>query len=179
MASIQTLGERDRRTLARWAASCAERVIVLFDAEEPHDALVRDALGRTWAFARGESTAAAEIRLRMVAVRAAGLATTPAGAAAARACAQAAAVAHMGAHALGAAAYATRAVALAKPTDPDAVADERRWQLSELTAEERSALRRLPALGSDASGPLGPGLLSGGILGETVRAIQAEVWSAP
>jgi hypothetical protein len=50
-----------------------------------------------------------------------------------------------------------------------------RWQLGQLTEEARRALRRLPALGADASGPLGPGLLSRGILGEVIREIQAAL----
>lgn len=70
MASTQTLSDSDRRTIARWALSCAERVLPLFDADETAVRGVRD---------------------------------------------------HMGAHALGAAAYATKAVALANPHRPEAV----------------------------------------------------------
>lgn len=51
------------------------------------------------------------------------------------------------------------------------------WQLEHLTDDERAVLRRLPALGGNSSGPLGPGLLSRGILGEAIRRIQAEVGS--
>ena len=77
----------------------------------------------------------------MMAVKAAGAATTAAGAAAARSVAQASAVAHLGAHALGAAAYAVKAVALAHADQPELARDEVRWQLAQLTAEERTALR--------------------------------------
>jgi hypothetical protein len=158
--------------LARWAAACAEHVLGLFASDDAAaDSTVRDALARTSAFARGQSTAAVEIRLRMQAVKAAGSATTAAGAAAARSVAQAAAVAHLGAHALGAAAYAVKAVSLAHGTD--AARAELAWQLAQLTAEERAALRLLPLLGTDPNGPLGSGLLTQGILGETVQAIQA------
>jgi len=111
----------------------------------------------------------------MVAVKAAGSAATPAGRAAARSVAQAAGVAHMGAHALGAAAYAVKAVSLAHPGKPEVVAQELRWQLEHLTTAERLVLRQLPALGADPSGPLGPGLLSTGILGETIRQIQGSL----
>jgi hypothetical protein len=55
----------------------------------------------------------------------------------------------------------------------DARAREVRWQVDHMTAEVREALRLLPAIGSDPSGPLGPGLLARGVLGETVREIQA------
>lgn len=117
--------------------------------------------------------------MRLVAVKAATAATTPAGAAAARSVAQAAAVAHMGAHALGAAAYAAKAVSLANPLRPEAVQDEIRWQVEHLTDEERSVLRLLPQLGADSSGPLGAGLLSRGVLGSAIQEIQALIGSGP
>lgn len=91
--------------------------------------------------------------------------------------AQAAAVAHVGAHALGAAAYAAKAVAMASPGRPDAASEELAWQLAQLTDAEREALRNLPLVGTDAGGPLGSGLLTKGMLGETVRAIQEAVAS--
>lgn len=175
MTSPQSLSEADRRTVAAWAADCAERVLPLFEAEAPADDRIRDAIARTRAFGRGELDAASQIRRRFDAVRAAGSATSPAGAAAARAAAQASAVAHMGAHALGAAAYAAKAVGLAAPDDPDAVRDEVRWQLEAMTPEIRQALRRLPALGEDTAGPLGTGLLTSGVLGEVIRDLQAQI----
>jgi len=175
VASPQTLTETDRRVLARWAADCAQRVLPLFEPTDPGDSRVSDALARARAFGEGHSTAAAEIRLRMVAFSAASAATNPAGAAAARSVAHAAAVAHMGAHALGAAAYAVRAVTLAQPERPEARDEELRWQVGELTDEARAALRRLPALGTDSAGPLGPGLLSRGQLGEIARTLEAAV----
>lgn len=161
--------------VAAWAADCAERVLPLFEAEAPDDDRPRDAIARSRAFARGELTAAGEIQRRLVAGRAAHSATSPAGMAAARAAAQAAGVAHMGAHALGAAAYAAKAVALARPDDPDARPSEIRWQLSQLTPEAMAALRRLPRLGEDLAGPLGKGLLAAGVLGETIREIQTAL----
>ncbi|TDE94295.1 hypothetical protein EXU48_10615 [Occultella glacieicola] len=161
--------------MARWALACAERALVLFDADDAVAAEVRDVVTRTRAYSSGQSTAAEEITRRFVAVRAAGAATTPAGAAAARALAQAAAVAHMGAHALGAAAYAAKAVSLAHPDRPEAVEDEIRWQVAHLSERERAALRQLPAVGSDSAGPLGGGLLSRGILGTTIREIQSRI----
>ncbi|PWD52065.1 hypothetical protein C8046_16840 [Serinibacter arcticus] len=175
MTSPQTLSDADRRLLAGWAADCATRVLPLLDADASSLALVRDAVARAHAYGRGGSTAAAEIRQRMVAVTAAGAATTPAGAAAARAAGQASAVAHLAAHALGAAAYAAKAVSLAHPDRPEAVDDELRWQVAHLTQEQAAALRRLPLLESVPSGPLGPGLLSRGVLGRAIREIQARI----
>ncbi|WP_340540898.1 putative immunity protein [Nocardioides sp. GXZ039] len=173
MASPQTLTEPDRRLLAGWAALCAEHVLAFFEAPAEADAQIRDALDRAKAFARGESTTDAEIAKRMIAVKAASAAITPAGAAAARAVGQAAAVAHMGAHALGAAAYAVKARSLA--AGGPAADEELHWQLTHLGNDERAALARLPALGSDRNGPLGPGLLSRGILGDTIRTIQRQI----
>lgn len=81
----------------------------------------------------------------------------------------------MGAHALGAAAYAAKAAGLAAPDRTEAVHDEISWQLERMTDETRSALRKLPLLGEDSSGPLGAGLLASGILGSIIREIQAAI----
>lgn len=45
-------------------------------------------------------------------------------------------------------------------------------------AAARSALRTLPLLGEDPSGPLGPGLLTSGVLGSSIRAVQAALGAA-
>jgi hypothetical protein len=104
--------------------------------------------------------------------------------AAARSAAQASGVAHMGAHALGAAAYAAKAAGLAAPDQPVAVAEEIRWQLSHMSAPVNAALRQLPPLGENVSGPLGPGLLASGLQGTIIRRLQSgltapEVPSSP
>lgn len=176
MVSPQTLSDDDRRLLARWAVACAERVLALFEADADAVRDVREAAHRARRYGAGESSAAAEIRKRLIAATAASRASTPAGAAAARSVGQAAAVAHMGAHALGAAAYAVKAVSLSAP---DGVSAEILWQLAELRPREREALRKLPLLGSDPSGPLGRGLLATGILGEVVQEIQRAVLDDP
>ena len=79
----------------------------------------------------------------------------------------------MGAHALGAAAYAAKAAGLATPDQPEAVSEEIRWQLGHVTAAVRAALRQLPPVGENSSGPLGPGLLAAGLLGTIIRELQA------
>ena len=173
MVSSQTLSLAHRRAAAAWAADCAARVLPLFEAETS-DERIRDAIERAYAFSRGELGAAGQIQCRVDAVRAASSASSPAGAAAARAAAQAAAVAHMGAHALGAAAYAAQAAGLALPADPEAVDDEVRWQLGALTPDARTALRQLPRLGTDDGGPLGSGLLTTGVRGQVISIIQAH-----
>ncbi|REJ07682.1 hypothetical protein DY023_03360 [Microbacterium bovistercoris] len=175
MASVQTLSEADRRVVARWALACAEHVLPLFEADAAAEAEIRDAVDRTRAYSAGEGSSAGEIRKRLIAGRAAKAASSPAGTAAARSVAQAAAVAHMGAHALGAAAYAVKAVSLTDAATPDHVQQEIDWQVAQLTDRERAALRLLPPLGSDASGPLGEGLLARGILGDTIRQLQSRI----
>ena len=81
----------------------------------------------------------------------------------------------MGAHALGAAAYAVRAASLAAPDPQKAAADEIRWQLSQMSADVRAALQSLPPVGENRSGPLGPGLLASGPLGAIIRDLQAGI----
>src|SRR6185437_743239 len=73
----------------------------------------------------------------------------------------------------GAAAYAARAAGLAAPDREDAVGAEVRWQLRHLSPAAREALRKLPDVGENASGPLGPGLLASGVLGSIIRDLQA------
>lgn len=160
--------------VAAWAADCAERVLGLFELEVGGDSRPRDAIARARAFARGELGVAEEIRRRFVGGRAARGASARA-VAAARAAGQASAVAHMGAHALGAAAYAAKAVGLAEPDRPEAVSEEVEWQLGIMPAEVRLALRKLPPVGEDKSGPLGPGLLASGMLGAIIRELQARL----
>ncbi|PVE98106.1 putative immunity protein [Microbacterium sp. TPD7012] len=174
-ASPQSLSDAERRIVAAWAADCAEHVLPLFAAEAPEDDRAADAIARARAYARGELDAAGEIRRRFVAGRAAASARTPAGVAAARAAAQAAGVAHMGAHALGAAAYAAKAVELAHPESPGVRGREVAWQLDRLSPDAADALRRLPLLGEDTAGPLGPGLLASGVLGAVIREIQEHL----
>jgi hypothetical protein len=175
MGSPQTLSEADRRIVAVWAADCAERVLGVFEAEAPEDGRPRDAIARTRAFARGELGVAEEIRRRFFGGGAARDVKGPAAAAAARAAGQAASIAHMGAHALGAAAYAAKAAGLAAPDRPEAVSEEISWQLGRMSSAVSVALRRLPPVGENSSGPLGPGLLASGLLGTIIRDLQASL----
>lgn len=174
-SSVQTLSESDRRLVAEWAAICAERVLPVFEAESPRDTRPRAAIARTRAFARGELDTASQIRQRFGGGSAAGDTKSPAAAAAARAAGQASAVCHMGAHALGAAAYAVKAASLAASDRPEAADNEIRWQLAQMAAGVRAALHSLPPVGEDRSGPLGPGLLASGQIGMIIRQIQAHL----
>lgn len=171
--SPQTLSEADRRLVAEWAADCAERVLGLFEAEAPGDDRPRAAIARARAFARGELSTAEGIRRRFAGGVAVGDVEGPAAAAAARAAGQAVAVCHMGAHAIGAAAYAVKAAGLAAQDRPEAAKDEIGWQLAHASPEVRAALRSLPPIGENSSGPLGPGLLASGQLATIIRDLQS------
>ena len=95
--------------------------------------------------------------------------------AAARAAGQAAAIPHMGAHALGAAAYAAKAAGLAAAEQSRATEEEIRRQLGSMSAAVRAALGQLPPVGENPSGPLGPGLLASGLLGTIIRELQLQL----
>jgi hypothetical protein len=174
VGSPQTLSEADRRIVAVWAADCAERALGLFEAEAPGDSRPREAIARLRAFARGE-LGVAEARRRFVAHAAARDVSAPAAVAAARAAGQAASVPHMGAHALGAAAYATKAAGLAAADLPETVSEEICWQLGRMSEAARAVLRQLPPVGENSSGPLGPGLLASGLLGTIIRDLQSSL----
>ena len=175
--SPQTLSLAERRTVASWAADCAEHVLPLFEDVMPDDPRVRAAIDQARAFAAGGLDVGDAIRTRGGQAGAAARdAPTPAARAAAYAAEQAAAVAHMGAHALGAAGYAGRAAALHAGCNDDTVARaEAARQIAGMSHQVAQALAALPALGENNSGPLAPGRLSTGHIGATIRAIQAEI----
>jgi hypothetical protein len=175
--SPQTLSVEDRRVVASWAAACAEHVLVIYEDAVPDDTRVRGAIDQARAFAAGELDVADAVRRRGGdAGAAARNAPTPAAKAAAYAAEQAAAVAHMGAHALGAAGYAAKASTLAAGWEDDSVTRaEARRQMAAMTDAVARVLASLPALGENRSGPLGPGRLSNGHVGDAIRAIQAQL----
>jgi hypothetical protein len=172
--SPQTLSVNDRRVVATWAADCAERVLAIYENAVPGDPRVRAAIDQTRSFSAGDLDVSDAIRRRGGdAGAAAREASIPAARAAAYAAEQAAAVAHMGAHALGAAGYAAKASTLDAACDDDAVTrSEAHRQVAEMPDAVAHVLSLLPALGENRSGPLGPGRLSLGHVGEAIREIQ-------
>lgn len=128
-----TLTDADHRLLARWAATCAEHVLPLFEAAAPDDTRPREAIAAARAWAAGELPM---MRTRAVGGHAMGAARPWRGAprCAAYAAGQAAVVAHVPEHDLGAAAYAIKAVvAAAPPADRDeARRAELAWQRAQL-----------------------------------------------
>jgi len=175
--SPQTLSLEDRRVVASWAADCAEHVLAIFEAGAPDDHRVRAAIEQARAFSAGRLDVEDALRRRGGQAGAAARdAPTPAGRAAAYAAEQAAAVAHIGAHALGAAGYAAKASALAAHrVDDSMIRSEAHRQVAAMTDTVRRALRLLPALGEDRSGPLGPGRLSSGPVGVAIRVVQSAL----
>ena len=133
-----TLEDDDHRRLAVWAADCAEHVLHLFEQASPDDDRPRRAieLGRAWARGEVKMTVA---RNAAFAANAAAREVKGAAREAAHAAGQAAPVAHVAEHALGAAAYAIRAVrAAASDDDPEIVGRaECSWQRAQLPDEIR------------------------------------------
>jgi hypothetical protein len=133
-----TLTDADHRSLALWAADCAEHVLGLFERAQPDDPRPREAIEAARAWVRGESPMMAT---RAVGGHAMGAARPLRGAPrfAAYAAGQAACVAHVPEHDLGAAAYAIKAVRAAAPAGEEREAGraERDWQRSRLPERVR------------------------------------------
>ncbi|WP_376795139.1 putative immunity protein [Thermogemmatispora sp.] len=133
-----TLSDTDHRLLALWAATCAEHVLPFFEKVRPQDQRPRQAIAAARSWARGEL---AMMAARALGGQAMGAARELRGAAryAAYAAGQAGVVAHVADHALGAAAYALRAVQAAAPADQQEQARRRecQWQREQLPSEIR------------------------------------------
>ncbi len=129
-------GKADHKTLAIWAADCAERVLPLFEARIPNDDRPRKAIEELRAWVRTGVFRMADVRGTSLAAHAAARETelfTPARSAA-RAAGQAMATAHVPRHALGAGIYATTAVrdSVTPSQAEPAILRERDWQLKHL-----------------------------------------------
>ena len=121
------LDKGNQRSLALWAADCAEHVLPHFEKKYPGDDRPRKAIEAARAWTRGEIRVG-EARVAAVAAHAAARdADEGAARAAARAAGHAAGTAHMVGHARHAAAYAVAA------TNADvSAAEEREWQFRRL-----------------------------------------------
>ncbi|WP_415975123.1 putative immunity protein [Rhodococcus sp. 077-4] len=132
------LSDDDHRSLALWAAECAEHVLALFERAEPSDSRPRDAIEAARSWARGER---AMMATRALGGHAMGAARLLRGAErfAAYAAGQAACVAHVAEHDLGAAAYAIKAVRAAAHPGREVIAgrEEREWQRDRLPQSVR------------------------------------------
>ncbi len=132
---MKKYSKQDQRSLATWAADCAEHVLPFFEKAYPKDDRPRKAIEacRTWVHTGMFKMA--EIRRASLAAHAAARETKENSAAcfAAHAAGQAVATAHVPQHAFGAAYYALKAVAAADPAGAEAkTAKERNWQARRL-----------------------------------------------
>lgn len=130
------LEDGPHQSLALWAASCAERVLPLFQESYPSVLGPSQALDATRIWAKDGMTMM-EARSFAYAAHAAAREVEGVAREVARACGHAVATAHMADHELGAAFYALRAIQLAFPDQPEKVAAERAWQKEALTEDIR------------------------------------------
>jgi len=135
----------DHRSLALWAADCAEHVLPYFEKEYPKDDRPRKAIeeGRAWARS-GLPMKMSVIRTASLAAHAAAREAKGNNAAcfAARAAGQAVATAHVLQHAYGPSYYALKAVAAADPVHAEArIAKELDWQSRRLPMSLRKGWR--------------------------------------
>lgn len=127
----QLVSNTDHRTLAIWAADCAERVMPFFEDAFPTDLRPREAIATLREWIRTGVFKMAVIRRASLASHAAAreVGGDNAARSAARAAGQAVATAHVRTHAVGAANYALQAVYRAAGAD---VIAEREWQYQRL-----------------------------------------------
>lgn len=135
-AEIAALARQtEKRTLATWAADCAERVLPYFEAKYT-DARPRQAIEACRRWVRSGIFRMKEVRGASLGAHAAARAveTDNAARSAARAAGQATATAHVPDHAIAAAIYAATAVRDASPPEEAAAATlrERAWQIEHL-----------------------------------------------
>jgi hypothetical protein len=120
-----TLDPADHRTLAVWAAACAEHVLPRFEGPHPEDERPRDAIEAARAWSRGQLAVGEARKAAFGAHAAARNAGGPSAIAGARAAGHAAATAHVAGHAAQAATYAAKAAGAGREA-------EREWQRERL-----------------------------------------------
>jgi len=134
------ISDEDHRSLALWAADCAEHVLPYFEKERPKDDRPRKAIetGRDWA--------RSGMPMRMKVIRGASLAAHAAAREAeedsaarfaARAAGQAVAVVHVATHFTAVVDYAV------KSAEAAGVAGEREWQLKHIPKGLRSLVKKM------------------------------------
>lgn len=132
----ELVARTDQKTLAIWAADCAERVLPYFEEKFPDDDRPRKAIDAARKWAETGIFRMADVRRTSLAAHAAAREAggyDPARSAA-RAAGHAIATAHVPRHAIGSAIYAATAVRDASdPSDADAAAvGESKWQYRHL-----------------------------------------------
>ncbi len=140
---MKKYSKQDQRSLATWAADCAERVLPFFEKVYPKDDRPRKAIEacRTWV--RTGVFKMADIREASLAAHAAAREAKENDVAcfAARAAGQAVATAHVPQHAFGGAYYALKAVVAADSANAEVkIAKERNWQSRHLPENLRQEI---------------------------------------
>jgi hypothetical protein len=160
------------RDLAGFAATCARKVLPIFERARPGDSRPRDAIETALAFSRGGKRTGELRSSAWAAYRAAREASAPAAVEAARAAGHACgaaylhplASAHQVKHILGAAGCAARAAELDAGDDPQVGARICDWALKQAPSSVARVLARYPAAP--------PG---GGRVGELMRDLDAAL----
>ena len=142
---MKKYNKEDQRSLATWAADCAERVLPFFERAYPKDDRPRKAIEacRTWV--RTGVFKMAEIRGASLAAHDAARAAKENDAAcfAAHAAGQAVATAHVPQHAYGSAYYALKAIVAIDPANAEVeIAREYNWQSRHLPINLRQEIMK-------------------------------------
>jgi len=147
----EAISKKDQKSLAIWAADCAERVLPFFEDAYPKEDRPRKAINACRKWVRTGLFRMQDIRKASLDAHAAARSTDNLAARfAARAAGQAVATAHVPQHAYGPAYYALKVVEAVNPDDAEAeIAKEFRWQLRHLPRHMRKEWmdwqnRRLP-----------------------------------
>lgn len=153
------LTDKHRRSLALWAADCAERALPLFEEAAPNDARIRHAILGARAFSRGGDRARELRALCWAAYSAARSVDVASASSAARAAAYAVAIPYLGfienpygaRQVLGAALYEAYAFELAATNDPAVGDAEIRWAIKRASLPVREAVLHMPFCGNGNS----------------------------
>ncbi|MFF9402596.1 MULTISPECIES: putative immunity protein [unclassified Streptomyces] len=168
------LSKQDLREVAAFAATCAEVVLKIFEADQPGDSRPRDAVSAAWEFARGGERGKSLRETASAALKAAKSADTAAAREAAWAAMSAAGAAYLHPlakatqvkHILGAGAYAARAAELVAEDNRSAGARHLEQTVHRATPTVVDVLKRFPAAPS-----------GGGRVGELIRMLDADLRS--
>jgi hypothetical protein len=142
---MKKYNKRDQKSLATWAADCAERVLPFFEEAHPKDDRPRKAIEtcRTWV--RTGVFKMTEIRGASLAAHVAARDAKENDSAcfAAHAAGQAVATAHVPQHAYGGAYYALKAIVAIDPANAETrIAKEYRWQTRRLPENLREEIMK-------------------------------------
>lgn len=120
--AVLTLPAQDRQELICWPVACIERLLPVFEADEPDDSRLTDALDGARKFALGQLSVGPMRKLAFGCHAAAREASSAPASSVARACGQAVAVAHMAGHSREMARYTSKALT------GDMLSQELEWQ---------------------------------------------------